>query len=130
MSTTVTTMPFSIHDSSDDESTPALSSTTLPTTMKRKKGAQSTKYTFTDAQDRFIDALMLSFEKEVNRLDPNWVGKCAPLNVWKAAEIKKLMDHELFYDLVNNGAITRGEWERVSGVIYHCLAQIHSCRLL
>lgn len=59
---------------------------------------------------------MLSFEEQVNRLDPGWDGKCAALNVWKKAEIEKLMNHELFRDLVSNGEMTRTDWEKVSRI--------------
>lgn len=100
--------------SSGDESSNQNDSTNQQiTAVKRRKGAQSTDYHFTDAQEEHLCHLMVSFEKQVNKLDPEWKGHCAPLTAWKKNAIESLLSHELFRDLVQNGGLSIKKWQDV-----------------
>lgn len=115
-------MSLSSSDSSGNESSPPRNFAKQQTEpIRKKKGAQSIDYHFTDAQERHLSTLMSSFEKQVNKLDPEWRGHCAPLTVWKKNTIHMLMQHELFRDLVKNGSLPQTKWFQVRYLsVIHC----------
>jgi hypothetical protein len=79
--------------------------------MSHHRGVRATRFPFSPEQIEHLNSFVPTFEAEVRRVDPDFLGNSKQLSDWKRETAKSIMNHSLFQDLPDSN--TRSAWDSV-----------------